>query len=334
MLTRPKFGSHEIVELLLENYHLEIEQVFFLPIGADLESAVFRVTAKDQVDYFLKLRFGGFYEASLLVPHYLCQNGIKNIIQPIPTVKGQSFISYKCCKAALYPYIEGGSGIDMKLSDEQWIELGRLIKNVHNSDIPPHITANLKRELFSLKWYAATQSFINRVEKESFKDPISIKTAQFLNENREEIVQLLRQIEQLRDLLQNQPHDLVICHADIHGWNLLIDHDHKLYLIDWDTVILAPKEKDLMFIDAGIWDTGGNGTQDTALFYKGYGETKINKELISYFRINRILEDIAIYCEHIFDSNNQREDRLQSLKYMQANFLPSATITKVYLQDK
>ncbi len=35
----------------------------------------------------------------------------------------------------------------------------------------------------------------------------------------------------------------------------MIDKEEALYIVDWDTLIFAPKERELMFIGAGIWDT-------------------------------------------------------------------------------
>ena len=46
-----------------------------------------------------------------------------------------------------------------------------------------------------------------------------------------------------------------MCHKDIHGGNILIRTDGQppvLYILDWDDPILAPKERDLMFIGGGI----------------------------------------------------------------------------------
>jgi spectinomycin phosphotransferase len=46
----------------------------------------------------------------------------------------------------------------------------------------------------------------------------------------------------------------VLCHADLHTWNVLVDGDGRLWLVDWDEAILAPRERDLMFLVGGIVD--------------------------------------------------------------------------------
>ena len=54
--------------------------------------------------------------------------------------------------------------------------------------------------------------------------------------------------------------DFIVCHFDIHAGNILIDDDGSLYIVDWDDPILAPKERDLMYIGGGLlggWYTPG-----------------------------------------------------------------------------
>lgn len=82
MLTKPKLNEQEITRCLLDAYELKVDQISFLPLGADFNTAVYRVTANDKIAYFLKLRSGGFCEASVMVPHHLSQIGLKNIILP------------------------------------------------------------------------------------------------------------------------------------------------------------------------------------------------------------------------------------------------------------
>jgi spectinomycin phosphotransferase len=109
-----------------------------------------------------------------------------------------------------------------------------------------------------------------------------------------------------------------------------IDREGALYLVDWDTIIRAPKERDLMFIGGGIWDSGRTPSEEEQLFYEGYDPTNINYDAIAYYRCERIIGDIGEYCEQIFLSDEGGEDRIQSFEYLQANFLPRGTIERAY----
>jgi spectinomycin phosphotransferase len=108
--------------------------------------------------------------------------------------------------------------------------------------------------------------------------------------------------------------------------NFLVDADDTLYIIDWDNPILAPKERDLMFIGGAQGFRGYSAQEEEILFYRGYGQTQIDPIALAYYRFERIVEDIAIYCEQLLSTQRGGEDREQSLHYLKSNFLPNGTI--------
>lgn len=95
-------------------------------------------------------------------------------------------------------------------------------------------------------------------------------------------------------MIQKQPLDYVLCRTDMHGWNLIVDKEDALYIVDWDTFIFATIERDLMFVGFGIWDSCLTAAEEESLFYQGYGQTKTNQDVIAYYRFERIIQDIII----------------------------------------
>lgn len=334
MLVKPNLKDEEINRCLYDAYGLEVKTVLFLPLGADFNTAVYRITTSNQTDYFLKLRSGKFLEASVTVPKYLADLGIKQIISPIATITGQLWASLATFKAILYPYIEGHNGIEEILSEKQWNEFGVVINQFHSADIPKTLISGIAQETFSNKWRETVKTFLMRIENEIFEEPVAVKMALFLKSKRYEILKLVERAEELALTLQKQPLDYILCHADIHGWNLIIDKKGALYVVDWDTLIFAPKERDLMFIGAGIWDSGRTATEEENLFYRGYGQTNINQNVICYYRFERIIQDISDYCEYIFLSDEGGDDRMQCFEHLQPVFLPNGAIERAYQSDK
>lgn len=330
MLIKPDLKDEEIVKCLQNAYGLHVERITFLPLGADFNTAVYCVTTNNAADYFLKLRRGRFNEASVLVPKFLFDLGIKQMIPPLTNKLGKLWTRLASFNAILYPYVEGNNGIEKNLSDQQWIEFGATMKKFHSATIPSTITSSVPQETFPIKWQQTVRAFLNRIEHEIFEEPIAARMALFLESKREEILELLRHSEHLSNVLQKQPLEYVLCHADIHGWNLLISGEGALYMVDWDTLLFAPKERDLMFIGAGIGDTGRTPVEEKALFYQGYGSVDINQDAIAYYRFARIIEDIGEYCEHIFVSDDGNEDRMQSFDYVQSIFLPNGAMERAY----
>jgi len=124
----------------------------------------------------------------------------------------------------------------------------------------------------------------------------------------------------------------VLCHADIHAWNLLIDANATLYIVDWDTLILAPKERDLMFVGAGL-DKLWPSAREEALFYQGYGATEIDPTALAYYRYERIVEDIAAYCQQLLLTDQGGDDRAEGLRQLVGQFEPGAVIEVAFMLD-
>ncbi len=306
----------------------------FLPLGADVNTAVYRVVTDDKRQYFVKLRGGLFDEASVAVPKFLSDLGIKQIIPSLFTQTGQLWASLPPYQVILYPFVEGRNGYEVSLSDEHRVEFGAALKQFHTADIPTAITNSVRREAFSAQWRGKVTSFLAQIENETFAEPVATALASFLKTKREETLDLVKRAERMAWALQAQTPAFILCHGDIHGWNLLIDAHNNLYIVDWDTLVFAPKERDLMFVGSGLGGNGHTLQEEETLFYKGYGQTQVNPMALAYYRYERIIEDIAVICEQIFLSDGGGEDRLQSLEMVKSNFCPNGTIEIAYHADK
>ena len=152
-----------------------------------------------------------------------------------------------------------------------------------------------------------------------------MKLAEFIKSKQSEITRLIERAEQLASELQSKSLELVLCHTDIHGGNILISGKDKLYIVDWDDPILAPKERDLMFIGGGI-DEIWKSKREEAVFYEGYGKTDINLSALAYYRYERVIEDLVVICEQLLLTDEGGADRERSFGWFTSNFEPGQTI--------
>ena len=154
-----------------------------------------------------------------------------------------------------------------------------------------------------------------------------------LQKHRAEILDLVERAEHLAQDLQARSPECVLCHSDIHAGNVVVDADDELYIVDWDSPVLAPKERDLMFPGGGQGFIGHTAEDEETLFYRGYGPAQIDPVALAYYRYERIIQDIAAFCEEIF-STAGGEDREQALRYLMSNFLPDHTVEIACASDK
>ena len=306
----------------------------FLPLGADRNTAVYRAVAADETSYFVKLRRGVFDEIAVTLPKFLSDQGIVQILAPMTTKIGQLWANLDAFKLILYPFVDGHNGYEVDLSDRHWSDFGTALKNIHTAVVPSALVSRIQRETYSPQWRESVKTFLARVEDAVFDDPVAVKLTTFLKARRDEILDLVGRAERLALALQACSPEFVLCHSDIHAGNILIDANGALYIVDWDNPILAPKERDLMFIGGGQGFAGHTAQEEETLFYRGYGQTQIDPIALTYYRYERIIQDIAVYCEQIFLTNEGGEDREQALHYLTSNFLPNNTIEIASKSDK
>ena len=139
------------------------------------------------------------------------------------------------------------------------------------------------------------------------------------------ICRLVDRAEHLAQRVQEQSPKFVLCHSDIHGGNVLIDGNDYLYIVDWDDPIMAPKERDLMFIGAGVANVW-NKPHEEEFFYKGYGKTEVNKTLLAYYRHERIVEDIASYGQQLLLTTAGGHNRIEWYEQFIAQFAPQGVV--------
>ncbi|MFK7800807.1 MAG: phosphotransferase [Anaerolineae bacterium] len=326
MLEKPNIPDQKIIEHLRKEYGLQLKTLTHLPIGADSDSAVYRAEATDQTAYFLKLRSGPFDETSVTLLKHYHDLGISQIIACIPTQMDQLWGEFGRYKTMLYPFIEGKNGYEQTLSDRNWAEFGHALKQIHTADIPASIKGNIRRESFSAEHRNSVRGFLNQIEQTEYADPVARELAAFLKVKRPVVLDLIGRTEALAHGLKAQPFETIVCHSDLHAGNLLISPDDSLFIVDWDAPILAPKERDLMYIGGALLSSGISDQAEEFRFYNMYGEINLNEDALVYYRCERIIEDISEYCKELLLSDAGGADRHQSLAYLKSNFEPNRTL--------
>lgn len=324
MLEKPDIKDSLIINHLQDQYGLRIDTLTFLPLGADMDAAVYRADAYDKTVYFLKLR-KNFNEIAIKVPALLKSQGIEEIIAPLESKSKQRWVDFGEFTMLVYPFVEGKDGFETALSVLQKQKLGSAFKAIHSTKIPAELRELIPKESFDGHFRERMRGFLARVENQVFHEPIAIKLAAFIKSKRDEIKGLIESAETLALELQSKPLEFVLCHTDIHGGNILVSNTSKLYIVDWDAPLLAPKERDLMFIGGGI-DEIWQSKEDEALFYQGYGKTEINLLALAYYRYERIIVDLVEFCQQLLLTDEGGADREEAYRWFTYNFEPDQTI--------
>jgi spectinomycin phosphotransferase len=297
-----------------------------MPLGLDANSAVYRARADDGAFYFVKLRRGVFDELSVTLPRLLNDAGISQAIRPLATKTGRLWSLLAESTLIAYPYIDGVDGYGVDFSERHWRDFGTALKQLHTTNAPSEIIERVQRETYSPTWRDAVTQWLKHSEKSIPADPIAAQLSALLDSKRAAISELIHRTNLLGAALQSEPLEFVLCHADMHAGNLLIDTNDRLYIVDWDSPILAPKERDLMFVGGGQGFRGHSPDEEVTLFNAGYGAVEVNQAALAYYRCERIVQDIEAFCREIFMTTGDGEDRRQALVYLKANFRPGGVL--------
>jgi spectinomycin phosphotransferase len=301
MLEKPNLDDERIVECLRDSYALTVSELEFLPIGYDSYAGVYRVRAGGQ-SYFLKVKRDSVNESTLRIPRFLNDQGIEQVVAPIETSNAQLCVHLAHFTLILYPFVQGESGKEVGLSDSQWVQFGTILNKLHSIQLPPGMLGEIPHEDFvpHRKWSGLAKQFHALVLTQTYEHPAEQELAAFWRTEYAHIRLLLERTEALGRRLQEHTLAYVLCHADIHTANLLVTPDDKVFVVDWDQPMMAPKERDFMFVTGATLSGFEIGSRQEELFYEGYGKTEIDLLALAYYRYEWAVQDIGAFGEQVF----------------------------------
>lgn len=223
MLEPPDLADAVIVEAVRAHYGIPVAAATFLPIGNDSSAWVYRVQATDGAAYFLKVRSGTVNEASLSVPRHLQDRGVAHVVAPLPTISRALWLKFDRFALALYPFIDGVTGMDGGMTERDWVRYGAALRRVHATPLPPELRRCMQRESYAPAWSGMVRRLDTHIATRTFDDLVEHELAEFWRARRAEIRTLLERAEVLGRRLHALAPPFVLCHADIHTRNVLLD---------------------------------------------------------------------------------------------------------------
>lgn len=324
----PGLDRERITACLAAHYGLDVASITYLPIGYDLDAAVYQVVAREGTVSFLKVRFAPIHEASLRVPGALIDRGVPNILAPVFSRNGQAWSACDGDSLVLYPYIAGENAASAGLTDNQWRAFGATLRAVHDSGLAATMRDVVPVETFTLPSAATVRHISALVEASDFLSPAAARFAAFWREQAGRIDSMLERAETLGRTLQTKQFELVLCHADIHAANILVGGDGGITLIDWDGPLIAPRERDLLFVvESRIAREVTRREED--LFFAGYGPVPIDPDALIYYRYERIIEDIGVSGRSVLlDPDRSEAARADEAAFTMRFFAPDGDIDR------
>jgi len=299
MHEQPGIPEERLRACLQDQYDLIPVTLEFLPLGLDYNAGVYRVVSEQGAAYLLKVTSRPLYEPGCLVPRYLNDQGITSVVAPVPTRSGTLWTQLEEWTVIVYPFIDGETSWT-GMTNEQWKEVGTIFQQIHQVMLPPEGFESLRKETFDPTEYARwVRAFEIQHLHSRYGGSVSERALRAdWRAHQSTIHTGVTSLEKLAGVLQRRAGPYVICHADLHPANLLRDHAGHVHVIDWDEVMLAPKERDFIFVREPQADA----------FWEGYGQAEIDWMALTYYCWERVVQDLIVCAQDVFSRDDLGEE--------------------------
>jgi Ser/Thr protein kinase RdoA (MazF antagonist) len=320
----PRISQHALGPALEGQYGLRGPRLIYLQRA--WIAHCYAVDAADGRRYFLKAyddleqalsytRDLAFY---LSLSHQLCAQQILPAACPLRARDGRLFVPLDGGLLILFDWIEGRLVEYGPLPDEILVRLGTLVGTLHTST-PRIALPGAPREGFEIPFEEDLLRGLDDLSQVGAGNRAAQQTLQdLLVPRRDQVLALLDRLHGLQAAARAQNAEMVVCHTDLHGGNLILDAEGTLHILDWEGALLAPAEHDLY--------TFAGDRRFEELFVPRYREAWAHAGLqgtaepdptrLAFYMYRRNLEDLTDYVVRIMYEENgpaQDDEDLQGL---------------------
>ncbi len=279
--------------------------------GADLSAQVWRGTCAGAAAYAVKLSGAGT-AAGLVVSAQLAQRGIPGAVGPVPTHDGRLWSEHGGRRLSVSPWVSDDRALYGVMAAEHWVAYGALLAEVHATAPTGGLADLLPREDHTHDRLTSTvRSLDGRLHTSAGQrgptDSLVRAQADEWRASAGLVSAVLDRADALGRELRRRQTPGVVCHGDPHLGNLLLGPDARVWLIDWDDAVLAPRELDLMFVIRGVVATAPVGRREQSLFFEGYGAAVVDPVRLAYHRCVRALDDLTYDAVQVVDTHRYAE---------------------------
>lgn len=318
MYTRPVgLSDADIVTVLQERWGIEVSCVEYAAVGfgshhwrATTSSGDWFVTVDD-----LTTKDRDRLVAALSTAGHLRRYGFEFVVGPVAASDGRVVVDLTDRYAvAVYPMLDGRT-----------YSYGNYTEAAHRDEVVRHL-ASLHRAPASCRRWAHAETFEihRRRELDLARSELHLpwESGPFAEPARRLLGQHDREVERLNetyDALVTEVRErcarFVLTHGEPHPANT-ISTDHGVVLVDWDTTLIAPPERDL-------WDLVGD---DAAVIdqYERLTGVGVDRQAIELYRLAWDLSEIAIYVSDFRQPHELTQDMSEAWNNLQHYLDPIA----------
>ena len=348
----PLIGGDALAERVLAEFGVALASIFQVFGGQDSDAVVIHAMTVDGTPMAVKIsrspRVSGLLASAILAA--AIPSGIP---APVLSTSGLPYSIVGGRRLSLTPWIGGFGAYESGMDAQQWQSFGALLSRVHAIQVPSTIADALPTEDYRIPAAAVARTLDERIRQQagssqparSYAPTTDALIRDWLAVG-DRLAMILARIDDLGDELRAGTAPSVLCHGDAHIGNVQLRNtgegnganggngndvngaDGGVWLLDWDEVVLAPRERDLMFVIDGVLADALVTAEQRNWFFDGYGSANIDPILLAYYRCSWAMQDVADYAARILNQPDEvSTEASQALKLFRDVVSPSGIVS-------
>lgn len=296
--------------------------------GADATAELWRATTTDGGEYAVKLSGGGT-PAGLVVTARLARRGVPGIVAPRVSREGGVCTVHQGRRLSVVPWVSDERALAGGMRPAHWRAYGEVLAATHAVAVTDQLAGLPGEDHTHTAVGAATREMDRRLRAADDRtvDRWTRAVAGRWRKAADDLTTLLDRVDRLGAELRACPADLVVCHGDPHLGNLLLGGDGQVWLIDWDDAVLAPRERDLLFVLDGVLAFAPVTPAEQAAFFEGYGPAQPDPVRLAYHLGVRALDDMSSWAGDVADVERPEADRVRALRIVDGLLSPVGLVS-------
>jgi hypothetical protein len=217
----------------------------------------------------------------------LRESGLEFVIAPIPARNGESVQRLGPQYAiALFPFVEGRAGEFGTYADGDRKAILAMLGELHSS--PVAAASGLRAAGLTIPGRRHLEAALLDLDETWTGGPLSEPARDAVRDSASELTELLSLADRLAEEAEEHGVASVVTHGEPHAANVMRTSEGRV-LVDWDTVALAPPERDLWM----LVDDDQNGAA------------------LDFFRLTWDLKDLAEYLNVVRSPHQENDDTMR-----------------------
>jgi len=234
--------------------------------------------------------------------------GCSFVVAPITTRAGDPFVQFSSYSVALYPFIEGRSfSFEESFREADRDQVLGAVLGLHR--VPIAAIRPPETEGFVVPGLDQLDRSMHHDGEEGSNGPHAAVAARLLIDNEAEIERLIARYRALVAQYLSDPAPVVLTHGEIHPGNVM-ETSKGWVIVDWDTVLLAPPERDLWRL-----------AQGSGSVLRAYGDatgTAPTEWLVDLYGLRWNLAEIASFAAEFRAPHEDTEDSRRALEILRS----------------